>query len=371
MINLFQPSVGEAEVNAIREVFASNWLGPGTQVRAFEQMFAGYIGRPADEFLALTSCTEALFQAISSLGVGPADEVILPSVSFVGAGHAVRSAGAQIVLCDVDPETLNPQLEHFERAITSKTKAAIILHYGGRPGAVAEIAALAKSRSISLIEDAAISLGSISQGKACGTFGDVGCWSFDSMKTLSTGDGGMLWTRNPEIIERVRNNIRLGVCASGFHRRGHSREWWEVEPSTAGRWATMNDITAAMGLVQLDRVPGFLRRREELSARYDAELCDLAWLRLPRPAPHQTARTFYWIQTAPGIRDRLAQHLLQSEIYTSFRYWPLHRMRMYLSSKPFPGADLATASTLLLPLHQGLSDSDAEQVIAAVRAFSP
>src|SRR5262249_52034108 len=131
MINLFQPSLGEAEVEAIREVFTSNWLGPGSRVQAFEQMFAKYIGRPANEFVAVTSCTEALFQTVVGLGIGPGDEVILPSVSFVGAAHAVRNTGARVVLCDVDPATLNPKIEHFERAITGKTKAIIVLHYGG------------------------------------------------------------------------------------------------------------------------------------------------------------------------------------------------------------------------------------------------
>src|SRR5438046_174149 len=142
MINLFQPNLGKAEVEVIREVFASNWLGPGARAQAFEQMFAKYIGCPANEFVAVTSCTEALFQTIVALGIGPGDEVILPSVSFVGAAHAVRSSSSQVVLCDVDSATLNPHIEHFERVITEKTRAAILLHYGGYAGAVAEIANL-------------------------------------------------------------------------------------------------------------------------------------------------------------------------------------------------------------------------------------
>lgn len=370
MISLFQPNLGEAEVKAIREVLASNWLGPGAQVKAFEEKFAKYVGRAANEFIAVTSCTEALFQAVLGLGIGPGHEVILPAVSFIGAAHAVRSSGAQVVLCDVDPVTLNPKVEHFERAITARTKAIIILHYGGYAGAVAEIAQLAESRSIWLIEDAAIALGSFTNGKACGTCGDVGCWSFDSMKTLSTGDGGMMWSKTPEVLERIRNGVRLGLNASGFSQRTSSRQWWEVEPAALGRWATMNDLTAAMGLVQLERLPSFLSRREEVTFRYDAELSELVRLRLPPPAPNQTARTFYWIQTTPGTRDELAQYLLQRGVYTSFRYWPLHRTRMYFSTESFPGADLAAASTLLLPLHQALSDSDVDQVIAAIRAFS-
>jgi dTDP-4-amino-4,6-dideoxygalactose transaminase len=371
MINLFQPNLSDAEVEAIREVFLSNWLGPGTRVKTFERMFGEYVGRPAAEFVAVTSCTEALFQAVAALDIGPGDDVILPSVSFVGAAHAVRSSGANVVLCDVDSATLNPTVEHFERAITPNTKAAIILHYGGNPGAVAEIAAYAEARSIFLIEDAAIGLGSFAEGKACGTLGEVGCWSFDSMKTLVTGDGGMVWAKRESIANRIRNGVKLGVNLPGFLRRTHSDQWWEVDPVLVGRWAPMNDMAAAVGLVQLERLPGFLERRAEVAARYDAGLSDLTWLRLPQAAVGRTARTFYWIQTAPSTRDRLAHHLLKKEIYTSFRYWPLHRTRMYRTPQLFPGANLAADSTLLLPLHQGLSASDVGRVIEAVRGSSP
>ncbi|MBU1700030.1 MAG: DegT/DnrJ/EryC1/StrS family aminotransferase [Candidatus Eisenbacteria bacterium] len=369
MINLFQPNLGDAEIEAIREVFTSNWLGPGVRAQAFERKFAEYIGRPPSELITVSNCTEGLFQAVTALGLGPGDDVIFPSVGFVGAAHAVRNSGARVVLCDVDSTTLNPRIEHFEHAITEKTRAAIILHYGGYPGDVVELSKFAEARSISMIEDAACALGSFTMEKACGTFGEVGAWSFDSMKMLVTGDGGMVWAKRQLIADKIRAGIRLGVESSGFHRRTRSAQWWEINPVMIGRRGTMNDIAAAVGLVQLDRLPGFLCQRAEVAARYDAELSDLVWLRLPPRAPARAARTFYWVQTAPETRDRLALYLLQHEIYTSFRYWPLHKTRMYQSHRAFPGADLAAASTLLLPLHQGLSTTDVSRVIDAVRRF--
>jgi aminotransferase len=371
MINLFQPSLGDAEIDAIRQVFASNWLGVGSRALAFERSFASYIGRPESEVVSVSSCTEALFQAVTAVGIGPGDDVILPSVSFIGAAHAVRSSGARVVLCDVDSVTLNPRVGDFELAMTKNTKAAIVLHYGGYPGAVAEISEFAAMRSIWLIEDAAIALGSFAMNKACGTLGEVGCWSFDSMKTLATGDGGMVWAKRPLIVDKVRHGVRLGIDASGFHRRTRSDQWWEVDPAMLGRWAPMNDLTAAVGLVQLERLPGFLSRRAEIAATYDAEFAELAWLRLPPSPPARTARTFYWIQTASAIRDRLAQYLLHHKIYTSFRYWPLHRTQMYGSTNSFPGADVASATTLLVPLHQGLSASDVDHVVNTIRRFRP
>lgn len=371
MINLFQPNVGDRELAAIKNVFSSNWLGTGALVEQFEQSFADYIGRPPAEVLAVSSCTEGLYHAVAALEFGPGDEVILPTISFVGAAHAVHSTGARVVLCDVDPTTLNPTVEHVERAVGAATRAAIILHYGGAAGAVTDISELADRRSLLLIEDSAVGLGSFTAGQACGTFGDVGVWSFDSAKVLTTGDGGMVWCRTQATAERIRRSTRLGVGSSGFERRISSSRWWEIDPPAVGRRGSMNSVAAAMGLVQLERLSDSLRRRSEVAAAYDVELGDLPWVSVPRLPANQTARAFYWIQTAPKLRDRLAAHLLERDIYTTFQYWPLHRTRMYRSDKAFPGADDAAGSTLLLPLHQGLSDSDVERVLQAIHAFVP
>jgi aminotransferase len=370
VINLCQPQAGEAELAAIGEVLDSNWLGVGPRVAEFEQAFAAYIDRPKPEVLAISSCTEGLFQAVLALGIGPGDEVVLPTVSFLGAAHAVRAASARVVLCDVDPHSLNPTAEHVERAITPATKAALVLHYGGSAGSIVEIAELVRDRSLLLIEDTACAMGSFVRGRACGTFGSIGVWSFDAMKLMTTGDGGMVWCRSPEVAEGIRSSIRMGVGSSGFDRRGDSPGWWEVDPQGLGRRATMNDVAAAMGIVQLGHVPAFLERRREIAAAYDAALGDLDWLRAP-PSETGAARYYYWVQSEPSVRDRLATHLLERDVYTNFRYWPLHRTEMYGSGDLLPGADRAAASTLLLPMHQGLGDADVDRVIAEVRAFSP
>jgi len=365
VINLFQPSVGAAELAAVGAVFASSWLGVGPVTARFEAAFGAYVGRSPEEFVSLASCTEGLFQAVAALGLGPGDEVVLPTISFVGAAHAVRATGARVVLCDVDPSTLNPTVEDVRAALTPATRAVLVLHYGGDPGHTAEIAHLAAERTLWLIEDAAIGLGSTVAGQACGTFGDVGVWSFDSMKVMTGGDGGMVWCRDPVLADRIRSAVRLGVTSSGFARPADER-WWEIEPSGPGRRATMNDVAAAIATVQLERLPEFLCRRAEVAAAYDAGLADLPWLTVPPREPH-AARAFFWLQTAE--RDRLAQHLRDRGVYSSFRYWPLHRMRMYGGDGAFPDADHAAATTLQLPLHQRLSNADVDAVIDAVRQY--
>jgi dTDP-4-amino-4,6-dideoxygalactose transaminase len=370
VINLVQPKVGAAELSAIADVFASNWIGPGSRVAEFERAFAEYIGVPADEVQAVSSCTEGLFQAAGALGLGPGDAVVLPSISFLGAAHAVRSTGARVVLCDVDPLTLNPNARHVEEALTADSRAVMILHYGGWPGEVLEVARLAESRSVSLIEDAACALGSFTADRACGTFGDIGVWSFDPMKLLTTGDGGMVWCRRGAEAAAIRRRVRLGVGSSGFDRRSVSERWWEIEPIEVGRRGTMNDIAGAMGLAQLNQIDVIMERRRAITRAYDARLDDLGWLRVHDGDDDDVARYYYWIQTSPKLRDRLAAHLLEHGVYVNFRYWPLHKTRMYRDARGFPGAEEAAARTLLLPLHAGLSDGDVERVVEAVRAFA-
>jgi aminotransferase len=368
MINLLQPSVGAAELSAVEEVFRANWLGAGERLEHFERRLSQYLGCPPAGVLTISSCSEGLFQAVEALGLGMGDEVILPSVSFLGAAHAVRTTGARVVLCDVDPRTLNPTIDHIESAITPATKAVLILHYGGHPGDVVAIAELARQRSLFLIEDAACSLGSFVDDRACGTFGEIGVWSFDAVKLLTTGDGGLIWCRSEALASRMRRNIRLGVGSSGLQRATSSR-WWEIDPATIGRRATMNDVAAAIGLAQVDKLPGFLRRREEIAAVYDTQLSSVPWLTLPEKPPARTARFYYWIQMPIEYRDRLAAHLLQRGVYTNFRYWPLHRTQMYGGGGAFPGADTAAESTLLLPVHQGLSNDEVDRVVDTIQTF--
>ena len=371
MIDLFQPQVGAEELAAVHEVFASSWLGRGDKVTEFERAFGARIGMPANELHAVTSCTDGLFHAIAALGIGDGDDVLLPTISFVGAAHAVRATGARVILCDVECVGLNPTVEDIERAATPATKAIIVLHFGGSPGAIAEIAAWARSRSMTLIEDAAVSLGSSVNGRACGTLGDIGVWSFDAMKAITTGDGGMVWCQDPETLETIRRSSSLGLGPSGFGQRYDSSRWWEIDPVSLGRRGAMHSIAAAIGLAQLTKLDGFLGRRREIAALYDARLGSLPWMSPPSPPAAEEAKSFYWVQCPANARDHLAAHLLKRGIYTSFKYWPLHCTRMYGGGGRFPGADAAAASTLLLPFHSGLTDRDAHEVVTAVREFAP
>ncbi len=372
MINVFQPSVGAEELAAVAEVFDSSWIGKGKRTAGFESAFAEHIGVTADRVTSVNSCTEALFISMELADVGPGSDVVLPTVSFVGAGNAVATRGARPVFCDVDPRTLAPSVDDIAAALTPRTKAVILVHYGGYPGDVLKIAELCRERGVLLVEDAACAIASHVDGRACGTIGDIGVWSFDGQKIAVAGDGGILTARDPELVARAKKLAYFGLEQfSGFSQAMVTdTRWWEFEISSFSRRSIMNDIQAAIGLVQLRRLAGFIERRGEVAARYDQGLADLPGVLLPPPLPAGQTSSYYlyWVQMDEGIRDLVARDLYNRGIYTTFRYPALHTVRAYGSDARLPNAEAAVARTLCLPLHPALSDADVEATISAFRA---
>jgi len=372
MINVFQPSLGEEEIEAVKKVFKSNWVGKGEITNQFEILFAQHVGTDRNLIRSVSCCTEGLFLSMQLLGIGQGDEVILPSISFVGAANAAAAAGAKPVFCDVDKRTLNCTAELIEEKITPRTKAVIILHYGGVPCEMDDIRELLNHKGIYLIEDSACSVASRYKGKACGTFGDIGTWSFDAMKILVTGDGGMIYCKTPEMAQQAERLLYLGlITKSGFSSSADTR-WWEFEISCYGRRAIMNDIASAIGIEQLKKLPNFIKRRKEIHEYYNRFLAELDWLQLPPPIPEymESSYYFYWIQTKPKIRDRLAKYLRENGIYTTFRYYPLHWVKFYGAyHTKLPGAEEAALSTLCLPIHQSLSDEDLAKIVECIYNF--
>lgn len=374
MINVFQPEFGQEEIAAVTEVLRSGWVGKGERVLEFEKQFAALLKCDPRLVLSTTTCTEGLFLAGELFGFGPDAEIIVPSVSFPAVASAVASRKAVLRLCDVDQRSLNVGVEHILPHVNSRTRAVFVNHYGGIPVDMDPIMDLCAQKKIALIEDAACAVNSTYKDRSVGTFGDLSAWSFDAMKTVSTGDGGMLCFRDGRLREVAAEILYLGLPArqkSGIDSSsaGNAR-WWEFEMNRPGRRAIMNNIAGALGCVQLSKLPSFIQRRRDIWNFYADRLADVGDISLP-PVPsfkHTSSYYFFWIQTKR--RDSLARHLLDRGIYSTFRYWPLHRVKLFqAASDQCPGAHYASNVTLNIPLHHSLSDSDVEDVVKEIRDF--
>ncbi len=362
MIQMFSNSLGVEELNAIDRVFKSKWLGMGNETKAFEKEFAEKVG--AKYALTTNNCTAALFISIKTLDIGLDDEVIIPSIHFIGAANAIIVSGATPVFADVDSRYLNITASEIERLRTKRTRAVMLLHYGGHPCDFDKVKEACDG--LYIIEDSANSIFSTYKGKNCGTLGDIGCFSFDPMKTLVTGDGGMM-TFNRESLYRKASLWRyMGIVdqSSGLEaiKSGRSN-WWEFDLGCiSGRYVS-NDITSAIGRVQLKKVDGFIKRRKEIWNRYQKAFKDI---NPPEPLEGTTGSYYlYWIFSEN--RNKIARKLFENDIYTTFRYFPLHLVKQYRNGERLKETERVNKIALNLPLHQNLTDSDVDKVISVVK----
>ena len=370
-ISVFQPSIGQDELMAVWDVFQSNWIGKGKVTAQFEGRFAKHLGVNPSQVLSTSSCTAGLFNIMRLIRsfhplLRPLN-VVMPSISFVGAANAVVAADLRPRFCDVDPRTLNPTVEHIERMCDRDTIAVVVLHYGGLPCEIDKIAEFCKNKGLFLIEDSACSVASTHRGRACGTWGDFGVWSFDAMKILCTGDGGMMYVAHEELMKHAERMCFLGLSSESGMVSTDLR-WWEFEVTYPGDRSIMNDVQSAIGVVQLQRLSGFIERRREIHKLYNKHLKKVVETP-PDEKDYQThSHYFYWIQTKD--RDDLARFLRNKGIYTTFRYYPLSKVKYYEhDGSELPGAEYAAAHTLNLPIHQALKDSEVEYVAESIKEF--
>lgn len=371
MINVFQPTLGKEELDSLEKVFASNWIGKGKKVAEFEELYAKHLGSDKNKVLTTNCCSEGLFSSMYLCGINPGDEVILPTISFVGAGNAVCANGSKMILCDVDKRTLNARAADIEKCLTNKTKAILLLHFGGIPCEMDEIMALADTYNLKVIEDCAAGVCSTYKGQALGTIGDMGMWSFDAMKILVSGDGACLHFHDPEMREKAEKLLYFGLETKSGYENSVAQKWWEFDISCFGHRAVMNDITAAIAIEQLKKLPAFMKKRAEVHRFYNEALSDIEWLDLPLELPKgcTTSYYFYHVQTKNNKRDELAKFLRENNIYTTYRYYPLHRVPGYGVTANCPNADFAADNTLCLPMHQSLSSADLDYISEKIHEF--
>lgn len=369
------PDIGEEEIAEVTSALRSGWVTTGPKTKQFEQDFTEFLGGGV-ECLAVNSATAGLHLALEALGIGPGDEVITTTLTFTATTEVVRYLGADAVLVDVDPMTLNIDVAQVRAAITPRTKAIMPVHYGGLACPMGEILAIAREHGLKVVEDAAHALPTTWSGTLIGQLqSDITVFSFYANKTMTTGEGGMAVTRNPELAKRMKVMRLHGMNRDAFDRFTSKTPAWYYEVVAPGFKYNLTDIASAMGIHQLAKLPRFLQRRQYLAARYFEKLAALPLI-LPADAPAGDVHSWhlYVIRLsakAKVTRDQVIQGLSDRGIGTSVHYVPLHRHpywrdRYHLTPEMFPRADAAYQTMLSIPLFTAMSDADQDRVIAAL-----
>jgi perosamine synthetase len=364
------PWFGEAEAEAVAEAVRSGWVAQGPRVAAFEQAFARRV--EAESAVAVSNCTTGLHLALVLAGIGVGDEVIVPSMSFIATANVVRYQGATPVFADIEAATLNLTPETIEAVLTPATRAVIAVHQGGAPLDLDPLRAFCEARGLALIEDAACAVGSTYQGRPIGTGARYAAFSFHPRKLLTTGEGGMLVSDDPELAARGRRLREHGMDLSAAARHGSNKVQLESY-SEVGFNYRMTDVQAALGLVQLDRLDRMIERRRELAARYQEALADLPGvLTATDPAYGTTNFQSFWVYLPddfPISRDELLQVLLDNDISARRGIMASHLEPAYAGYQvqPLPVTERMTAQTLILPLYHQLSIADQDRVIDVLR----
>lgn len=373
MIPVARPFIGEAEESAVLEVLRSGWITQGPRVANFEQAFAAYIG--CRHAVAVSSCTTALQLALLAQGIGPGDEVICPSLSFIATANSIASTGATPIFADIDLETYNLDPAQVEALITERTRAILVVHQIGLAAEMDILSAVAARHGLPIIEDAACAIGSSYNGDLIGRpIGRMACFSFHPRKILTTGEGGMITTDEDELAERLRR-LRQHAMSLSDVARHNSRTIATETYDEVGYNYRMTDMQAAIGMVQLGRLEGFLDKRREFAARYTEALRDVPWLQCPT-VPENCRHNYqsYMVRMVGGSRsqrDAVMQELLEKNISTRRAIMAIHREAPYRSDRwdrSLPQTERATDTGLILPLYHQMTEIDQDYVIDAVQA---
>jgi dTDP-4-amino-4,6-dideoxygalactose transaminase len=370
------PDLGREEAAAVLDCLHSGWITSGPVSRQFEQDFAAWLGGGVTA-IAVNSATAGLHLALEALGIGPGDEVIVPTMTFTATAEVVRYLGAEPVCVDIDDATLCISPAAVAAAITPRTRAVIPVHYGGLACDMDAILALARRHGLRVVEDAAHAFPTLHHGRLVGTLdSDAAVFSFYANKTMTTGEGGMVVSRDPALCRRVKTMRLHGISEDAFDRYTSQRPAWFYQVVAPGYKYNLTDIAAAIGREQLRKIERFLLRRQALARGYAEGLRGLP-LRLPPDAGPgcQHAWHLYPVRltaAAPLARDRLIELLAERGIGTSVHYIPLHRQpywreRYALRPEQFPQADASYQSLLTLPLYTRMRDADQTRVIAALK----
>lgn len=367
MIPVFKPSYGEEELEALKEPFKTGWIGLGPKTKEFEKKFAEYIG--VKYAVATNSCTAALHLAMKVMRVEDY-EVITTPLTFISTNHAIVYNNGIPVFADIYPDTLNISPDEIENLITNRTRAIVAVHYGGHPCDMDLINEIAKKHNLVVIEDAAHGCGGEYKGRKIGSLGDIACFSFHAVKNLATADGGMITTNDPAIYTSLLKLRWLGISKDTWAREDKDRKYsWYYNIEEVGYKYHMNDINAALGLVQLKKLDRMNDRRREITEKYNNKFSDLDWIETPIVKSYAKSACHNYVIKVEE-RDRLNIYLQEKGISTGVHYIPNNHYQMYKNCRgETPVCEEVWAKLLTLPLFPDLTDPEVDMIVEMVRRF--
>jgi dTDP-4-amino-4,6-dideoxygalactose transaminase len=377
MLPFGAPHFGQEEYDEVLDTLRSGWISTGPKTKQFEQEFAAYVG--AKYAVGLNSCTAGLHLSLVVSGIGPGDEVIVPTLTFGATANVVEHVGARPVLVDIDPVTLTIDPAAVERAITPRTQAILPVHYAGMPCDLDALHALADPRGILIIEDAAHAIGTKSNGRTVGSISALTNFSFYANKNLSTAEGGMVTTNDAALEEKLRVYHLHGLSRDAW-KRYHTKAFSLSEVVVPGFKYNMTDLQASLGIHQLRKQEAFIARREEIASFYDEAFSELDGLVWTQPRPHD-GRNRHVLHLYPILvdvtklrvdRNTLLSALLAENIGVSMHFHPLHMMPYYRAKygyqpETFPNAFRVGTSEISLPVQPQITHADAQDVVDAVK----
>jgi dTDP-4-amino-4,6-dideoxygalactose transaminase len=370
MIPVMRPWLGVEEATALQEVMTSGWVAQGPRVAAFERALATKVGAPYA--VAVSSCTGALHLSLVALAIGPGDEVVVPSLSFIATANVVRYVGATPVFADVDEHTQNLCTATIAPVLTSRTRAVILVHQGGLPADLDAVRHLCEPRGIEVVEDAACALGSTYRGKPIGSHSPLVAFSFHPRKVITTGEGGMLVTSNESFAHRIHRLRDHGVNINAADRHASLEPVLEEFPETGFNYR-MSDIQAAVGLVQLTRLDRIVARRRELAHRYQERFADVPGIRTAADPPYgKTNYQSFWIvlgKDFPLTRNDLLRKLMSCGISARRGFMAAHLEAAYsdITHGDLSVTERLTHQSIILPLFHELTEDQQDKVIEVLR----
>lgn len=357
-IRLSKSVIGEEEKKAVSDVLDREYLGMGQEVQLFEKNLSYFFGR---ETVCVSTGTSALHLALQALGIGPGDEVLVQSLTYVASFQAISATGAKPVPCEIDPATITLDVDDAKHKLTESTRVVMPVHYASGMGALDEIYEFARENGLRVVEDAAHAFGCYYKGKKVGSFGDIACFSFDGIKNITSGEGGAVVTDDPEVLRKVRDARLLGVEKDTDKRYSGQRSW-DFDVKMQGWRYHMSNIMAAIGNEQLKKFNTFAKTRKELLKRYQRNLVNFDSIELIDQEPDSIVPHIFVIKLKQYDRNIVREILEEAGVQTGIHYKPNHHLSLYSSDFSLPVTDNVSSQILTLPLHPDLTFSDIDYI---------